>query len=72
MSINSGYLSLIVLGTVILGVVGTGFYYTNKVDQAENRLSPTGMSYKSVSSDSYYGGRKTNRRKHKNKKTRRV
>jgi hypothetical protein len=71
MSMNSGYLSLIILGTVILGVIGTGVYYTNKVDQAENRLVPTGMSYTSVSSDSYYGGKKTNKRKHKNKKTRR-
>ena len=73
MSVNSGYLSLAILGTVILGVIGGGFYYTNKVASFENRSAPTSMSYKSVSTDSsYYGGRKTHKKKHNNKKTRRI
>lgn len=73
MSINSGYLSLVLLGTVILGVIGGGLYYTNKIDTFEKRTAPTSMSYKSVSSNSaIFGGRKTHKKRHHNKKTRRI
>ena len=76
MSSNSGYISLAIVGAVILGVIGGGIYYANSTD---NKLAPTGMSgytspYKR-SSDStgyYYGGRKTHKKKYNNKKTRRI
>jgi hypothetical protein len=76
MSSNSGYISLAIVGAVILGVIGGGIYYSNSLD---NTLTPTGMSgytsgYKR-SGDStgyYYGGRKTHKKKYNNKKTRRT
>jgi len=73
MSVNSGYLSLAILGTIILGVIGGGLYFTNKIDTFEKRTAPTSMSYKSISSEpSMFGGRKTHKKKHNNKKTRRI
>lgn len=73
---NTGYISLAIVGTVILGIIGGGIYYSKSLD---NTLTPTGMSGYSSSykrqGDStgyYYGGRKTHKKKHNNKKTRRI
>jgi|LauGreDrversion4_2_1035121.scaffolds.fasta_scaffold1883924_1 hypothetical protein len=75
MSSNTGYISLAVIGAVVLGVIGGGIYYAHG-SGADTKLTPTGMgAYSGIrqgnSTGYYYGGRKTHRKKHSHKKTRR-
>ena len=69
MSNNVGYIGLAVVGTVMAGLIAGGIYYS-QITKTE--LTPTGMgSYRNVN-QTYYGGRKTHKKKYNNKKTRRI
>lgn len=70
MSKNIGYIGLAVVGTLMMGLIAGGIYYS---EITKNELIPTGMSsYNNVRQNNYYGGRKTNKKKYPNKKTRRI
>ncbi len=66
MSNTSGFISLAVVGGVLVALIAGGVYYAS----GDNKIATTGLGSYRTPGQNYYGGSKTHRRKKYGRKSR--
>ena len=64
---NTGWIVLSFIGGLVVSLMAGGMYYAHSDDKG---YTPTGMA--AYSSQQYYGGKKTHKRKYYSRKTRKL